>query len=333
MRIALVTEAWHPQVNGVVTTWSSVIGLWKQAGHDVHVVHPGLFRTVPFPGYPGVRIAVRPAPALTAMLDSLEPDAFHIATEGPLGLGARRYCRRRGLAFTTSYHTQFADYLKKYFSVPRGFTYRYLRWFHNGAAGVAVPTASLRDRLARRGFANLSVWTRGVDPELFKPAGRSAIDAPRPIFLYAGRVAREKNIDAMLAADLPGTKVVMGDGPARAGLQQRFPGARSLGYQPIEAFARYMAAADVLVFPSLTDTFGVVMLEAMACGVPVAAYPVTGPKDVLAAGITGVMRNDLAVACIAALDLDRAACRAYALQWPWQRCADMALDMLVPTRG
>jgi glycosyltransferase involved in cell wall biosynthesis len=265
------------------------------------------------------------------LLDDFKPDAIHIATEGTLGGAARSYCRVRRWPFTTSYHTQFADYLKKYFGVPKGWSYAYMRWFHNGAERVLVPTETLRQRLAKRGFEHLVVWTRGVDMQRFKPAvTRNTFDLPRPIFLYAGRVAIEKNIDAFLDTRLPGSKVVMGTGPALEKLRARFPGATFLGYQPPDAFAKYMAGADVMVFPSRTDTFGVVMLEALASGVPVAAYPVTGPLDVLDQGRCGVMHHDLREACLRALSLKPDDCRDHAARYSWQACADQAFAALAP---
>lgn len=332
MRIALITEAWKPQANGVVTTWSQVTSHLAGEGHHVDVIHPGDFACLSMPGYNEVQLTLRPGPRVSRTIDELKPDAIHIATEGPLGLAARNHCLRRGLSFTTSYHTQFPDYLWKYFRVPRDWTYGYLRWFHKPAKATLIPTASLGERLIKRGFEHLVVWTRGVDHELFKPIAHSALGGDEPVILYAGRVAREKNIEAFLRAELPGRKVVMGRGPAAAKLQRRYPDATFLGYQPTDAFARYMASASVFVFPSLTDTFGVVMLEAIACGTPVAAYPVTGPIDVIQQGITGILHTDIAQAATEALQLNRAACVNGAKQFTWQRCAEMVEQTLVPVR-
>lgn len=331
MHIALITEAWKPQANGVVTTWSQVIHQLTADGHHVDVLHPGDFKCMDMPGYPEVKLALRPGPRMARAIDRLKPEAIHIATEGPLGLAARKHCVRRGLPFTTSYHTQFPDYLRKYLGVPRDWTYRYLRWFHAPARATLVPTQSLGERLTKRGFEHLVVWTRGVDHDVFKPVNTPR-DKNKPVFLYAGRVAREKNIEAFLAADLPGEKVVMGDGPIMEKLKRRHPDVRFLGYQTPEAFARQMATADVMVFPSLTDTFGVVMLEALACGTPVAAYPVTGPIDVLQNGVSGIVDEDIARAATEALKLSRDACADYARQFTWRRTAEMVVQNLAPIR-
>jgi glycosyltransferase involved in cell wall biosynthesis len=330
MRIALVTEAWLPLVNGVVRTWRHVTAELEALGHQVLVIHPGLFRTVGLPRYPEVRLALLPGRKLAALLRGFDPDAIHIATEGPLGQAARRLCLRRSWPYTTSFHTQFAPYLKIYFGVPQGLTYRFLRWFHGRAQRTLVPTASVRDELAGRGFGNLVIWGRGVDTELFRPQGKEFLDLPRPIFLTAGRVAAEKNIEAFLRLDLPGSKVVVGDGPARQSLQRRYPQVTWAGYLYDQDLARYYSAADVFVFPSRTDTFGNVMQEANACGIPVAAYPVTGPIDVVQRGVTGVLDEDLRSACLAALKIDPAGCRAYALERTWPRCAGTVLDNLAP---
>lgn len=332
MRIALITDAWQPQVNGVVTTWTHVTREMAAMGHDVLIVQPELFRSVPCPGVSEIHLAIRPAGKLRRMLDAYEPDAVHIATEGPIGFAARRYVRRRELPFTTSYHTQFPEYFKTYFGFPLAPTYRYLRWFHRGAKATLVPTPSMKELLARRGFENVVVWSRGVNRELFRPRTdrESVLPGERPVFLCAGRVSPEKNIAAFLKADLAGRKIVVGEGPARRSLMKRFPEATFTGYLPPEAFAAHMAAADVLVFPSRTDTFGLVMIEAMASGTPVAAYPVTGPRDVVTPGITGVLGDDLGVAGRAALELNRDRCALAVEELTWQRCAEQVIDQLVP---
>jgi glycosyltransferase involved in cell wall biosynthesis len=318
MRIAIVTDAWSPQVNGVVTTLSrtrdSLIGF----GHEVAVIHPGDFRTFPCPTYPEIRLAWRPFSGIRRRLDALRPDCIHIATEGPLGLAARRHCRRRGWRFTTSYHTQFPQYVRARFPVPLAMSYAFLRWFHRGAARTMVATASQRADLEAHGFRNLASWTRGVDTELFRPGDRAAPSDPRPIWIYVGRVAVEKSIEDFLRLDLPGTKVVVGDGPQRAELALKYPQVRFTGYRFGEELAATLGAADVFVFPSRTDTFGVVMLEAMACGLPIAAYPVTGPKDVVQHGVTGILDADLGKAAPAALRLDRGRCREAALACSWE---------------
>lgn len=331
MRIALITDAWKPQINGVVTTLEQVTTLLRQQGHELLIVHPGQFRTFPLPRYPEIRLAIAPARRLKQQLTDFAPDAIHIATEGTLGFAARRFCLRRRWRFTTSYHTQYAQYGRQYFRIPTRWSYAVLRRFHNAATRMLVPTPSVQRELRSRGFTNAVVWTRGVDTERFRPAAeKNLYHRPRPIFLFCGRVAREKNIEAFLHADLPGTKVVIGDGPAMASLRPRHPRVVFTGFQTGDDLARHMAAGDVFVFPSRTDTFGVVMLEAMACGLPVAAYPVTGPIDVVRPGVTGVLHEDIAIAAMQALLLDPRDCRAQALECSWDRCAAMFLDNLVP---
>ena len=332
MKIALLSDAWQPQVNGVVRTWQQVIAELEKLGHAVEVIHPGLFRTTSLPRYPEIRLALLPAGKVRRLLDEQPPDAIHIATEGPIGQAGRRLCLRRGWAFTTSYHTQFPHYLRAYAGLPVSLGYRFIRWFHRPARAVLVPTRQVGEELAARGLPRTVTWSRGVDTDLFQPRGKAGLyeGLPRPIFLYAGRVAMEKNIEAFLDADLPGSQVVVGDGPARPALMRRYPAVHWAGYQFGEALARHYAAADVFVFPSRTDTFGVVMLEANACGLPVAAFPVTGPIDVVRPGETGCLNVDLRRACLDALALDPAACRRYAQAHSWARCARIALDQFVP---
>lgn len=330
MRIALVTDAWLPQVNGVVTTLGQVVRQLEAMGDEVLVVNPQRFRTYPCPRYPEIRLAWMPGRKVRALLREFRPDAIHIATEGPLGIAARLHCGRRRLPFNTSYHTQFPQYLRRYAGIPEGWTYRLMRWFHGRANATLVPTARVKDELDARGFTNVRVWTRGVDTDLFRPGDKLYLKGVRPISLYVGRIAREKNIQAFLEADVPGTKYLVGDGPARASLEKKYPAARFVGVKKGEELARHYAAADVFVFPSRTDTFGVVMLEAMACGLPVAAYPVTGPIDVVRPGVTGVLHEDIAIAAMQALLLDPRDCRAQALECSWDRCAAMFLDNLVP---
>jgi glycosyltransferase involved in cell wall biosynthesis len=332
MRIAIVTDAWRPQVNGVVTTLSTTAQTLEAMGHEVRVIHPGGFRTFPCPTYPEIRLAWRPYAAVARELDAWQPERIHIATEAPLGLAARRYCRRRGLRFTTSYHTQFPQYVRARFPIPLAVSYAFLRWFHGAAEHVMVATRHQQEDLEAHGFHNIVRWTRGVDTGTFRPGDRSLIRDPRPVWIYTGRVAVEKSLDRFLSLDLPGTKYVVGDGPAREELQRRFPAARFTGYKFGEELAALMGAADVFVFPSLTDTFGIVMLEAMACGLPVAAYPVTGPIDVVTQGVTGVLDKDLRVAALAALELDPAACRAEALKRSWARATEQFLGNLAPAR-
>jgi glycosyltransferase involved in cell wall biosynthesis len=328
MRIALVTDAWLPQVNGVTTTLSRCVEEVSAAGHPVRVVSPDLFRTMPCPRYGEIRLALWPGRRFVRLLEEHDPQAIHIATEGPLGLAARRFCRRRGLPFTTSLHTKFPEYLRVYAGIPRRVTYRLMRWFHGAAERTLVPTRSMQAELEERGFSNTVQWMRAVDTELFRPRDGDFYGLPRPIFLYAGRVAAEKNIEAFLRCELPGSKVVVGDGPAKIRLEQQHPEVHWAGFRFGEDLAQHYAGADVFVFPSRTDTYGVVMLEANASGLPVAAYPVTGPIDVVQQGITGVLHEDLETACREALEVDRDSCRSFAETMSWQRCAGMLLENL-----
>jgi glycosyltransferase involved in cell wall biosynthesis len=333
VRIALATDAWFPQTNGVVKTLSTTIGLLRSLGHDVLVIEPSQFRTFPCPTYPEIRLAWFPAARLNELLGNFSPDAIHIATEGTLGAAARSWCRRNRMPFTTSYHTQFPEYVRARFPIPLALSYAHLRRFHSGAARTMVATPTMQRQLEERGFRNIVRWTRGVDVELFRPRDKAFLALPRPIFLYVGRVAVEKNIEALLAADLPGTTVIVGDGPARAALEAKYEDAKFVGYKFGEELASHVAAADVFVFPSRTDTFGLVLLEAMACGVPVAAYPVTGPIDVVQAGTTGVLDTNLQVAALAALELDPGPCREYALRHTWEAATRQFLGNLVPRGG
>jgi glycosyltransferase involved in cell wall biosynthesis len=328
MRIAIVTDAWLPQVNGVVTTLGRTRDELSRAGHRVKMLTPADQRTIPCPTYPEIRLAVLPYRRIRRTLDAFRPHCVHIATEGPLGFAARRYCRRRGLAFTTSYHTRFPQYVRERAPIPVAWMYAWLRRFHRSAAATLVPTPAVRDELAGRGFPNLRLWSRGVDVETFRPQPRADQPERRPILLYMGRVAVEKNVEAFLQLRLPGTKYVVGDGPDLPRLRSEYPEVVFTGYRFGAELAAHLAAADVFVFPSRTDTFGLVMLEAMACGTPVAAYPVTGPRDVIAHGRTGILHEDLAVAVRGALALDRAACRQAALEKSWGRATGQFLGHL-----
>lgn len=330
MRILLATDAWMPQVNGVVRTLRATVHLLRRFGHEVEVVNAEGMRTVPLPSYPEIRLAVRPGAAVRERIARFRPEAIHIATEGPIGWAARRVCLDAGLAFTTAYHTRFPEYLAARVHLPASFFYPVVRRFHDRSSGVMVATSALRDDLQRRGFRNLRDWSRGVDTELFRPATDRAHAWRKPVFLYAGRVAVEKNIEAFLALDLPGTKVVVGDGPTRAALARRHPEAVFAGMQHGDALVSYYQRADVFVFPSRTDTFGLVMLESMACGTPVAAFPVSGPVDVVRDPAAGVLNDDLRAACLEALRLDRAAVRAVALRHSWAACTRQFLGHLVP---
>lgn len=332
MKIALVTDAWFPQINGVVRTLARVRQELEAQGHSIEVIAPHLFRTVPCPTYPEIRLALFQGGKVRRRLEAGGAEAVHIATEGPLGMAARRWCLKRGLPFTTSYHTRFPEYLSARVPVPLAWGYRVMRWFHRPSSGVMVATASLRAELAARGFRNLKPWTRGVDLSLFhpRPGEPAPYDLPRPVFLYVGRVAVEKNIEAFLALDLPGAKLVVGGGPQLEGLKRRFPDAHFVGPKEGEELARHYAAADVFVFPSLTDTFGLVVLEALASGLPVAAYPVTGPKDILAGSDAGVLDADLGKAAQAARALDPAAARRHAQGFSWPATAALFLANLQP---
>ena len=332
MRLTLVTDAWLPQVNGVTTTLSRCRDEIEARGHPVTVISPEGRRTVPCPRYPEIRLALTNHTSVWRQIEASRPDAVHIATEGPLGLAARRWCRRRGHPFTTSFHTRFAEYLRVYTGLSERIGYRLLRWFHGAAVRTLAPTPSVRDVLESHGFSGVVCWSRGVDADLFHPRQKPFFDLSRPIFLYVGRVAAEKNIEAFLALDLPGSKVVVGDGPERERLQRRHPEVHWAGFCFGEELAQHYAGADVFVFPSRTDTYGVVMLEANASGLPIAAYPVTGPVDVVRDGDTGVLDHDLRAACLAALELDPAACVAWARSQSWGRCAEILLASLEPFR-
>lgn len=333
MRITIVTDAWRPQTNGVVRTLEMLAVHLAARGHAVDIVAPDGFPGLPCPSYSEIRLAVCTAGAIGRRIDRFAPDSLHIATEGPLGLAARRFCLRNDYRFTTAFHTKFPDYLHARIRVPLGWSYAALRRFHAPSAGIMVATASIRAELAERGFANLKPWTRGVDADLFRPYGKEALSHPRPIFAALGRLAPEKNLDAFLALDLPGTKLLIGDGPAASGLRARYPDAVFVGRQIGERLARTLAAIDVLVFPSLTDTFGLVLLEALACGVPIAAYPVPGPRDIVGNASVGCLDWDLEHAARGALDLPGEACRAHALNFTWERTTDLFLSHLVPLRG
>lgn len=317
LRILVVTDAWSPQINGVVTTLRNTIRELEALGHTVGTITPETFRTVPCPTYPDIRLAILPGRRVARMIESFAPDAVHIATEAPLGVAARRHCLRTGRPFTTAYHTQFPEYIHARTRLPLSWTYAIMRWFHAPASAVMVATPDMEQRLAQRRIPNLARWTRGVDTTLFRPGERFDFPEQRPIFAYIGRVAIEKNIEAFLALDLPGTKWVVGDGPARAELERRFPAARFFGMKSGEELAWHYRQADVFVFPSRTDTFGLVLIEAMASGTPVAAYPVVGPIDVIKDARAGVLHEDLAVAARAALALDRSFVRRYAETFSW----------------
>jgi glycosyltransferase involved in cell wall biosynthesis len=331
-RILIVTDAWFPQVNGVVRTLATVAEELRAMGHVVEVIGPDRFRTIPCPTYPDIPLSLLPRRRLVRMIEQFNPEALHIATEGPLGMAARSWAKRTGFSFTTAFHTRFAEYIRARTRVPVRPIYAWMRRFHGAGRGMMVATESLHDELVARGFRNILPWSRGVDLGLFKPEPREEWDLPRPVFIYVGRVAVEKNIGAFLDLDLPGSKVVVGGGPQLASLRRAYPTVRFTGPRYGEALARAYAGSDVFVFPSLTDTFGLVLLEALACGTPVAAFPVTGPKDVLAGadGVVGAVSPDLREAALQALRADRAACRAHAERFSWRACAELFLSHLVP---
>jgi len=322
VKITIVSDAWSPQTNGVVTTLATTAARLQALDHDVLVIEPNQFRTFPCPTYPEIRLSWLPYRRVAALLLEFSPDAVHIATEGPLGAAARRWCLRQKMPFTTSYHTQFPEYVRARAPIPLSLSYAHLRRFHGDATRTMVATPTLQRQLEARGFRNLVRWTRGVDVGLFRPHSKSFLQLPRPIAAYVGRVAVEKNIEAFLNIDWAGTQLVIGDGPARKSLQAKYPRAKFVGFRFGEELARHIAASDVFVFPSRTDTFGLVLLEAMACGVPVAAYPVTGPIDVIQSGITGELHEDLHAAALAALQLQPGPCRAFALEHTWEAATE-----------
>ncbi len=330
-RLLLVTDAWTPQTNGVVTTLSTVISHLPELGVDVSVVHPGLFKTWPLPSYPEIRIARNPG-ILQDLISGFNPHAVHIATEGPLGMAARRYCVRKGFRFTTSLHTKFPEYVNVRFGLPLKFGYKFMRWFHRPASCTLVTTETHRQELTAWGLEDLVVWSRGVDTAMFQPDPNFQPNTP-PRLVYVGRVAVEKNIEAFLELDVEGDKVIIGDGPARQELQTKYADAHWLGYRKGQALVDEYAKADVFVFPSLTDTFGLVMLEAMACGTPVAAYPVTGPIDVVRNGVNGCLDDNLGAAIAAALQVDRQSCCEYASHNDWRVIAARMAGQLVHLDG
>ncbi|MGJ4909657.1 glycosyltransferase family 4 protein [Bradyrhizobium oligotrophicum] len=335
MRILIATDAWHPQVNGVVRTLTSLARAATGLGADITFLTPEGFPSFGVPTYPGLRLAVTNGREIARRIEAAAPDAIHIATEGTIGWAVRRYCLRHGLPFTTSYTTRFPEYVSVRTGIPDAVGYWVMRRFHDAAAMTMVATNSLKQDLASRGFKKLGFWTRGVDTKLFNPDEPVTLDLPRPVFMTVGRVAVEKNLEAFLSLDLPGSKVVIGNGPQKAELERRFPTAHFLGEKTGKDLTAHMAAADVFVFPSLTDTFGVVQLESLACGTPVAAFPVTGPLDVIADHPIGAIDWDLRAACLKALTMSRETCRAFALDRSWENSARQFignLAVLQPSR-
>ena len=335
MKILLASDAWYPQINGVVRTLNRVREELEAQGHSFEIVCPEQFRTIPCPSYPEIPLALLPGIGMAKRIEAARADAIHIATEGPIGLAVRNHCVKRGLPFTTSYHTRFPEYLSARVPVPVSWGYAFMRWFHRPSKAIMVATNSMKRELEGEGFEHLVDWTRGVDTSLFRPDAPKALQGhnlPRPIHLYVGRVAVEKNIEAFLKLELEGSKVVVGDGPQRAALEAQYPEVLFVGAKQGEELAAHYASGDVFVFPSRTDTFGLVMLEAMASGLPVAAYPVPGPLDIVDGVGVGALNEDLGLAVGEAIRVPRERCREHALKYSWTACADMFLNNLAPLR-
>ncbi|HEY1722297.1 MAG TPA: glycosyltransferase family 1 protein [Magnetospirillaceae bacterium] len=338
MRIVLITDAWKPQLNGVVRTLGILKSELERLGHQPTYITPDLFRTIPCPTYPEIRLSLAPSGRLARMIEEVRPEAIHISTEGPLGWAARALCRRRGLPFSTAYHTKFPEYIYARARIPLSLSYGVLRRFHGASSSIMVATPSIEEELRKAGFSRMKRWSRGVDTTLFRPHNADELAAlapeaaamPKPLFTYVGRVAVEKNVGAFLALDLPGSKMVVGDGPMLDDLRRKYPGVLFAGARQGAALGAHYAASSVFVFPSRTDTFGLVMLEAMASGLPVAAYPVPGPLDVLVDPRVGVMDQDLGKAARAALELSREDARNYALTFSWESSARQFLSNLAP---
>ena len=336
----IITDAWTPQVNGVVRTMQRVIEEGKAMGHEFEIVSPSDgFRTIPLPTYSEIRLALFAKGKIRKRFEAFQPDAVHIVTEGTLGMAGRAMCLKAKFPFSTSYHTRFPEYISARFKfIPLSWGYSFVRWFHKHSGTVMVVTPSMRDELTERRFKNVVPWTRGVDTDLFHPAKRVEAGTPsdpfeglpRPVYLNVGRVAVEKNIEAFLELELPGSKVVVGDGPAFDHLKAKYPGAHFLGPKFGEDLAACFATSDVFVFPSLTDTFGLVIIEAQASGTPVAAFDVPGPKDTIPGSNAGILGDDLAEAARRAISLNRDDCRAHAEKFSWRACAEMFISNLSP---
>jgi glycosyltransferase involved in cell wall biosynthesis len=331
MHILVATDAWHPQVNGVVRSLTMMAEAAKGFGVEVGFLTPQSFRTFALPSYRDVRVALPYQAKIARLIREARPDSIHIATEGPIGLLARRYCRKHGLAFTTSFHTRFPDYISARLPIRESWIWAALRAFHRPSQAVMAATPALASELRGRGFRNVVLWPRGVDTKLFHPRSVD-LGLPRPVFLCVGRVAVEKNLEAFLDLDLPGTKLIVGDGPARAELVRKYPNAVFVGARQGEALAEAYAAADVFVFPSKTDTFGLVLLEALASGLPVAAFPVTGPRDVIGNAPVGVLNDDLRLACLSALHISPQACLEFAAKHTWEASARAFVENIANIR-
>jgi glycosyltransferase involved in cell wall biosynthesis len=330
MRLLIVTDAWLPQINGVVRTHQSLKAHLERKGVEIKLITPQDFKTIPCPSYPEIRLSILPNRKVARLIRAFRPSAIHISTEGPLGIAARKFCMKHGLPFTTAFHTRFPEYVEARTKIPARYTNLIMKWFHKPSRAIMTATKSLRDELRAQGFDNVVTWTRGIDTDLFHPREKLFQDLPRPLFMYVGRVAVEKNIKAFLDLDLPGSKVVVGDGPQLEQLKKEYEDATFVGMKEGDELAAHYASADVFVFPSLTDTFGLVLLEALASGVPVAAYPVTGPKDVIGDAPVGKLDTDLKSACLEAFKADPVTCREYALNFSWDACTHMFLDNLSP---
>jgi glycosyltransferase involved in cell wall biosynthesis len=333
MKILIVSEAWDPQTNGVVRTIKMTVRELRKLGHEVELLTPQGFRSIPCPTYPDIRLCITTPGEIARRIDAFGPDSLHIATEGPLGWMARRVAMQRNWPFTTAYHSRFPEYVYARCRLPLSWSYAALRAFHNAGTGILVPTPAILEDLRQRGFTHTKLWGRGVDLETFTPRGECLPRGTNPIFLYVGRLAVEKNIEAFLSLSLPGEKWVAGTGPAEAGLKSRFPGVRWLGVLDGPSLAALYRTADVMVFPSHTDTFGLVILESLACGTPVAAYPVAGPIDVIGTSGAGIMNNDLRQACLKALKVSRASARAHAETFSWAAATLQFLAALQPIRS
>jgi glycosyltransferase involved in cell wall biosynthesis len=333
MKIAIVTDAWKPQVNGVVTTLVELVAGLRARGHEVLLVEPSTFKTFACPGYREIELAWRPYRQVAQRLDAFELDALHIATEGPLGGAARKHALKRGWAFTTAFHTRFPYLLEKAIGLPERWGYLWFRRFHSPSAGVMVPTPGMHAQLAAQGFTHLRQWSHGVDLSLFKPDPTADLGLPRPVFLYVGRVSYEKNLEAFLELDLPGTKLVYGVGPLLPKLRAAYPQVQWRGVVPREELVRVYSGSDVFVFPSHSETFGLVMLEAMACGTPVAAFPVDGPLDVVGQSAGGVLDHDLRAAALRALELPPEGALARAHEFDWHCVCEQFLSFLVPAHS
>jgi glycosyltransferase involved in cell wall biosynthesis len=332
MRILVATDAWHPQVNGVVRTLAMTAEAARTLGVEFSFLTPESFRTFALPSYRDLRLALPYQAKIARLIAEAGPDSIHIATEGPIGWLVRRYCRNNGLPFTTSFHTRFPEYISARLPIPESWIWAALRWFHAPSRAVMAATPALASELRARGFRNVVLWPRGVDARLFHPRSVD-LALPRPVFLCVGRVAVEKNLEAFLDLDLPGSKVIVGDGPARASLARKYPQAVFLGSRQGEALAEAYAGADVFVFPSRTDTFGLVLLEALASGVPVAAFPVTGPRDVIGTAPVGALNDDLRSACLAALKISPQSCLEFAARHTWEASARAFIDNMADIRA